>query len=117
MIIGLVIALIIIIVLIIILYICFYLKKKEKQRRQKEKEEEEARLRALEEGLIDGKLPDDVIPNMNLGLPDESKYDLERLMLPEIITPSYIRPEVNKEKHPKIDHDFPDVSIFQLLFN
>ncbi|XP_069131458.1 uncharacterized protein [Argopecten irradians] len=73
-----VVILILALILIILFAIWFWWKKKKDEEERKRKE-----LEALEEGLSDG-------------LPDESKYDIDRLMYTpdQLLTPSNVHPKV-----------------------
>jgi hypothetical protein len=93
-IIGIIIAvvlLLLIIILAIIFGICMYKKKKEEEKRRKLEEE-----RALHACTIQEKIDNpDLRPEMDLGLPDDSKYNIDRLMYSDdkMVTPSNIEIE------------------------
>ena len=92
--IGIIIAvvlLLLIIILAIIFGICMYKKKKEEEKRRKLEEE-----RALQACTIQEKIDNpDLRPEMDLGLPDDSKYNIDRLMYSDdkMVTPSNIEIE------------------------
>ncbi|VDI24872.1 Hypothetical predicted protein [Mytilus galloprovincialis] len=103
--IGIYIAIVILLLIIIIaiIFAIYMWKKKKEEEKRKKLEEEERRLR---QNTIREKIENpDLRPEMDLGLPDDSKYNIDRLIYSDdkMVTPSNIEIERLRSQGFEID--------------
>ena len=100
---GVFLLLIAIAIIIAIVYYCHKRKLRLAEEERKRKEEEEERLRKEEEERERLRLEEGALtPRMDLGLPDDSIYDISQLMYESegLVSPSKVQPTMPSEKMP-----------------